>query len=543
MAAIFQRDGKPKWYAMLRSVGGKRMRVALLNEQRSSELLASSFERAVSLRSAGEPLSPELTRWADSLCPRLSKFAVRLGILTQGQLERSKSLHTLIEEWRISLDSDGSSKPHAVLQANRVASIVKGCRWTITADMRPEPLRLWLASQRRGEGREKPLSVSSSNHYLTALRTFCRWLVIRGILPADPTVSLQKLNDKAARTIKRRALTEQEIALLFEAAETGPDWEGITGYERSLLYRVAIETGLRANELRSLTKSSLLLSRAQPLVVVSASNTKNGKEARIPLLPETAELLSTWLASKSEKNCVFSVPHRTALMLAFDLERANVAKVDEAGGTVDFHSLRYTFITRLARAGVPMAAAQKLARHSTPVLTFNVYTCLGEDDGYSAIRSLPALPSSRSREAAHSGAPEALSQATRSDGPSFDAVFSAPGQQVVDQSLNQLGDQTTQEWGAEGGQLGQQTGQQEGAFGVTLGHFRAHEALREERLAAQQTRHFGGTDDVNTAVGRGHLRVPRPPMRQLCGKEEMSVVARAGIEPATHGFSIRCSTS
>src|SRR5690606_7857636 len=68
-------------------------------------------------------------------------------------------------------------------------------------------------------------------------------------------------------------------------------------------------------------------------------------------------------------------------------------QIDEEGCIVDFHSLRVTFITRMARAGVPMATAQRLARHSTPLLTFNVYTRLGSQDEQMAIASLPALPS------------------------------------------------------------------------------------------------------------------------------------------------------
>jgi site-specific recombinase XerD len=39
----------------------------------------------------------------------------------------------------------------------------------------------------------------------------------------------------------------------------------------------------------------------------------------------------------------------------------------------DFHANRHTFISNLGRAGVPLATAQKLARHADPKLTANVY--------------------------------------------------------------------------------------------------------------------------------------------------------------------------
>ena len=43
-------------------------------------------------------------------------------------------------------------------------------------------------------------------------------------------------------------------------------------------------------------------------------------------------------------------------------------------GKLDFHSLRYTFATKLARKGVSKRLAQELMRHSDPKLTANIYT-------------------------------------------------------------------------------------------------------------------------------------------------------------------------
>jgi hypothetical protein len=47
------------------------------------------------------------------------------------------------------------------------------------------------------------------------------------------------------------------------------------------------------------------------------------------------------------------------------------------------------FITHLSLGGVPLAVAQKLARHSDPRLTSNVYTSLGLADLHRAVESLP----------------------------------------------------------------------------------------------------------------------------------------------------------
>jgi hypothetical protein len=49
------------------------------------------------------------------------------------------------------------------------------------------------------------------------------------------------------------------------------------------------------------------------------------------------------------------------------------------------------FISSLARAGVPLAQAQKLARHCSPVLTANIYSRFGFDEDAAAIAKLPNL--------------------------------------------------------------------------------------------------------------------------------------------------------
>ena len=54
-------------------------------------------------------------------------------------------------------------------------------------------------------------------------------------------------------------------------------------------------------------------------------------------------------------------------------------------GVVDVHALRVTYGTLLARAGVSLAQAQKLMRHSTPALTANYYVKLEMDDAREAV--------------------------------------------------------------------------------------------------------------------------------------------------------------
>ena len=75
-------------------------------------------------------------------------------------------------------------------------------------------------------------------------------------------------------------------------------------------------------------------------------------------------------------------------MLRADLKAAGIEPMVD-GRVIDLHALRVTFITHLSLAGVPLTVAQKLARHSDPKLTSNVYTSLTLADLQKAVQSLP----------------------------------------------------------------------------------------------------------------------------------------------------------
>lgn len=93
----------------------------------------------------------------------------------------------------------------------------------------------------------------------------------------------------------------------------------------------------------------------------------------------------------------FSAPKLATTFLAY---------VDDAGRFADFHSLRHTFLSNLARSGVHPKLAQALARHSTITLTMDRYshTVLGEQG--EAVEALPSL----------AGATTQVQQATGTDG-------------------------------------------------------------------------------------------------------------------------------
>jgi len=59
----------------------------------------------------------------------------------------------------------------------------------------------------------------------------------------------------------------------------------------------------------------------------------------------------------------------------------------------DFHSLRHTFVSNLARGGVHPKMAMELARHKSLDLTLGVYTHVLQGDKAAALTVLPSLAS------------------------------------------------------------------------------------------------------------------------------------------------------
>ena len=160
-----------------------------------------------------------------------------------------------------------------------------------------------------------------------------------------------------------------------------------------MLYRVAVETGLRANELRSLTRSSFALDDDQPTVTVEAGYSKRRREDTLPLRPGLAGELRAFLRTLAPAATVFKMPKRDEVidMLRADLEAAGIVYQDDSGRFADFHSFRHSFISSLAAGGVHPKTAQILARHSTITLTMDRYTHVYRGELAEALNVLPDL--------------------------------------------------------------------------------------------------------------------------------------------------------
>ena len=158
-----------------------------------------------------------------------------------------------------------------------------------------------------------------------------------------------------------------------------------------MLYRIAAGTGYRSEELQSLTPESFALEGPYPTITVEAGNSKRRRRDVQPIQPALAAMLAPWVAARPKAKPIFPVSRWAILTgLQADLRSAGIPYTTDEG-TADFHALRHTYITALAKSNAPVKIVQTLARHSTPVLTLGVYTHVGLYDQAPALDALPDL--------------------------------------------------------------------------------------------------------------------------------------------------------
>ena len=213
--------------------------------------------------------------------------------------------------------------------------------------------------------------------------------MVRDRRATESPVEYLKTETVTENVHERRPLEPDQVRRLLETTKFAPKRFKLTGPERAMLYRLAIETGLRRNELKSLTVSSFDLEANT--VTVRANMTKNKKLAKLPLRPDTAAELREFLVGKTSDAQVFDVPLNTADMIKADEADAGIPYVDSEDRHADFHALRHTTGSWLAANNVHPKVAQAIMRHSDINLTMSRYSHVMEAQEAEAVARLPDL--------------------------------------------------------------------------------------------------------------------------------------------------------
>ncbi len=196
--------------------------------------------------------------------------------------------------------------------------------------------------------RRTEVSDATVNRELACLKTMMNKAVEWGKIEANPTARVKKFKESPGR---ERILTAAEAQRLIEASSPGL---------RPVLI-VALNTGMRRNEILSLKWQSIDFARGFILIETS----KSGKPRRVPMNAAVEEALRG-LPRLAE--FVFYNPETKSYIR--DVKRAFAGACERAEiKGLRLHDLRHTAASKMIEAGVDLVTVSKILGHASIQMT------------------------------------------------------------------------------------------------------------------------------------------------------------------------------
>lgn len=342
-------------------------------------------ERAYADRAASEQL----------LANRLREAAREgVGLLDPFRRHLARPIAGHVEEFIAGVRSRNRTAKHAELLQVRVEKALAGMGASTLGQVDMARAERFLVDVLEQS------SPKTRDHYASALRQFGAWLEDADRWPRNAFAKLRRVSRPADALVVRMALTPEQLLRLVEAAEQRPrqklgkvgprtrERAVAEGRRRGTLYLFSAMTGLRAAECAGIRWCDLDLAGDAPMVSPRPATTKARRDEPLPLVEP---LLGRLRQLRDEVSAdagrpprptdpVFRVAQHVAQRLRDDAEFAGIATRDDRGRVLDFHALRASCATMLARAGVPVQIARRLIRHASPAMTAKHYERLGDAD-------------------------------------------------------------------------------------------------------------------------------------------------------------------
>lgn len=372
-----------------------RRHLKAFTDERVTQRLADRIQQLLNYKATGFSLDAELQKFIENIPHRIRDELIRFGLLDAERTVAGKTLAELVGAFEKYLSAKERDPQHIKGTISSIKHLFAGCGFKFWSDINADSLKARLDESRDGGN---GISKRTYNRYLKAAKHFCRWQArqLRTTSPIDFVEGLE--NEGTDRRHERRAATPDEIRRLLERTAAGPERFRMSGHERALLYRFAVETGFRAGEIRTLTKGCIDFDNLT--VTVKAGYSKHRREDVQAIRPELAALLKEHCKGKLPAAIMFGGKlDRTAEMLKLDLKAAGIPYILD-GKVFDFHALRHTFVTSLR--SVSSRTAQALARHQSSEMT-DRYTHIGLTDERAALDALPDYGAPSEKQKAKTG--------------------------------------------------------------------------------------------------------------------------------------------
>jgi len=348
------RGKSPFWYAAYYAADGTRKFTSTRTRDRKKAMaICVCWEKA-----AIEAREGRLTE------AQVRKVLAEMVFSSSGEAVKNYTVEGWLNEW-LEIKAGGASKNTMLRYRQVLRDFLAGMGQrakNALVGVTPGDIRRYRDSLRK-EGR----AVSSVNVTVKKILSIPFEAARKnGYIPTNPVAAVDGLKDKAeARKAGRDPFTAQEVSKLIKAAGGKGDWRGAI--------TLAATTGLRLGDVSNLTWGEI----DQDGGLITVETEKTGAVVELPAQPDFLE----WLAARPRgigKAPVFPLltgrgtGGRTGLSAEFRaiMEKAGILSrvvTREGAGrntfSKGFHSLRHTFISALAKAGVSPELRQKLAGH------------------------------------------------------------------------------------------------------------------------------------------------------------------------------------
>jgi integrase len=345
----------PYWIACFTGPDGRRLKKSTkTTDKKLAEKLADEWEQLAKAGRAG--------RLTESHC---RKVIAEMYERTIGEPLHFHTAREYLTEWVESKKNETELRAFLKYKqiVNEFLAFVGRKADRLLREITPADIRSWRDALKR-----KGLAAPTVNHAIKILRMPFTAAHDQGYIEISPNTknTVRPLRDEA-RNVEKDVFTSEQIAELIEAAPN-EDWKGaiLCGYY----------TGLRLRDIADLEWQALDLDKR----TITVTTRKTGKTVTVPIHREFA----AWLTRQTRgigKAPVFqslaakSGGGKSGLSMAFKrvMERAKIngRLLREATGegrsqsSLSFHSLRHSFNSAMANAGVSSEVRQKLTGHAS----------------------------------------------------------------------------------------------------------------------------------------------------------------------------------
>ncbi len=490
---------------------GIRRKLSGFKDKNATQSLGRMLEKLVSYKSSNRPFDQELISWIESINPRFIKNFIEIGLIdyqTSAVIKplmiakRVKRKHAgkdilifevsegHLADYMSYLEAEGRTKDHIRESINHNARFFDSQRILYSTGIIQSKIQAYLA-----DFKATGVSAARINAAISAIKAFCNWMFKENRMLNNPGKGIKKLNVKADRRYVRDVLSQNEVDKLLRVLPDTSLHHGLEYQSRSIIYKLGLKAGLRWNEIYTLKRNDFSLDTQPATVTVRAENEKAGRGATLPLEKSLATDLREYFAANQAINESQAIKgmwkKKGAEMLREDLKSAGIDPIRaDSGKIIDFHGLRHTYGTMLAQAGVMPAQLKRLMRHSNVQITMDYYTHLSIDHLSTEIAKISGV-SNKSTE-----------KCTIPENTAIEPVESP-----IAVNSEKCGDSCGSVCGADY---------------VTFRHISAFDGFSD----LENDENKKAISTLNISVYGSNLVAPP-----------------AGLEPATHGLTVHCSTN